>query len=38
MNKKIITKTANEVIGNIQILSEGRTTGLSQLLKSFRGA
>ena len=38
INKKIITKTANEVIGNIPILSDGRTTGLGQLLKSFRGA
>ena len=38
IDKKIITKTANEIIGNIPILSDGRTTGLSQLLKSFRGA
>lgn len=38
VNKKIISKTANELIGNIPILSDGRTTGLSQLLKSFRGA
>ena len=37
-NKKIISKTANEVIGNIPILSDGRTTGLSTILKSFRGA
>ena len=38
MDKKIIRKTANEIIGNIPILSDGRTTGMSQLLKSFRGA
>ena len=38
ISKKIISKTANEIIGNIPIISDGRTTGLSQLLKSFRGA
>lgn len=38
MSKKIISKTASEIIGNIPIISDGRTTGLSQLLKSFRGA
>ena len=38
ITKKIISKTANEVIGNIPILSDGRTTGLNTILKSFRGA
>lgn len=38
MDKKVITKTVNEIIGNIPILSDGRTTGLSQILRSFRGA
>lgn len=38
IKSKIITKTANEVIGNIPLLLDGRKTGISQLLKSFRGA
>ncbi|NLB22638.1 MAG: hypothetical protein GX833_05190 [Clostridium sp.] len=38
INRKIISKTANELIGNIPILSDGRMTGLNTLLKSFRGA
>lgn len=38
IKRKIISKTANEVIGNIPLLSDGRKTGISQLLKSFRGA
>lgn len=38
IDKKIISKTANEVIGNIPLLSGGRKTGMSQLLKYFRGA
>ena len=38
IKKKIISKTANEVIGNIPLLLDGRKTGISQLLKSFRGA
>lgn len=38
INKKIILKTANEVIGNIPLLSDGRRTGMSQLLKYLRGA
>ena len=38
INRKIISKTANEVIGNIPLLLDGRRTGISQILKSFRGA
>lgn len=38
IDKKIISKTSNEVIGNIPILSDGRTSGLNTILKSFRGA
>ncbi len=38
INKRIISKTANEVIGNIPLLSDGRRTGMSQLLKYLRGA
>lgn len=37
-NKKIISKTANEVIGNIPLLQDGRDTGLRTILKSIRGA
>lgn len=38
IDKKIISKTANEVIGNIPILSDGRNSGLNTILKSLRGA
>ena len=38
ISKKVISKTADKVIDNIPVLSDGRTTGLSKVLKSFRGA
>lgn len=38
IDKKIISKTANEVIGNIPLLLDGRDTGLRTILKSIRGA
>lgn len=38
ISKKIISTTANEVIGNIPLLVDGRNTGLTTMLKSFRGA
>jgi len=38
IDKKIISKTANEIIGNIPSLLDGRNTGLRTILKSIRGA
>lgn len=38
IDKKIISKTANEVIGNIPLLLDGRDTGLRTILKSIRWA
>ncbi len=38
IDKKIISKTANGVIGNIPLLLDGRDTGLRTILKSIRGA
>lgn len=38
LDKKIISKTSNEVIDNIPLLVDGRKTGLNTILKSLRGA
>lgn len=38
IKKKIISTTANEVLGNIPLLQDGRNSGMRTILKSIRGA
>lgn len=38
IKKKIISTSANEVMGNIPLLQDGRNSGMRTILKSIRGA